>query len=590
MPATALEAYLHHRRTGRVRRGQGRAQRRRPGRRGRRRSRWLTGELRGPGSALRAVPGDRRRQWHRPRRLRQAHRPPGDRRRRPGRPPAAARGARRRGRVPADGPLADPGLAPTLVLTVDGELAPARGVGAHGCRRCKPWPPLRVAGSTSTPSSRCGSGVLQCLVEGGVEVLGVPGRRPRRATGRLRRAARARRVGGQPSTTPDRPLADAALAPRRRPRRRRRRPHRVGRLVPSRPIVRPIRRRAEVATTDDDAGARPVDPEPDVTVGAVVVADDARSGVVVAFGAPGRRPRADDGGGAAPVPLRRTARRLAHGRRRHAGALRGRRRRPRPVGGRRHRRRDGRRPSRRRGRRHDRRRRPPRTGWLIAAPGQLVVAPVLSLHGAHGGASMVAAADGPEGERRTSPRHATPAIGPRLRQRDDGPAPHGQARGSGRAAGVRPAVAERAGAADAVPVRTDAPAARARRLPAPGAARLRPAAPARVRPAASARVRPAAPAARRMGSAAASGGGPPPPGGFPPARAARRRTARRRPGRRLHAPPYGGLPTGPGPGGPERRKGGLIFLIVAVVVVLGLIAGAVVVLGQHPYSIQVHDI
>jgi hypothetical protein len=40
-----------------------------------------------------------------------------------------------------------------------------------------------------------------------------------------------------------------------------------------------------VATTDDDAGARPVDPEPDVAVGAVVVADDARSGVVVAFDA-----------------------------------------------------------------------------------------------------------------------------------------------------------------------------------------------------------------------------------------------------------------------------------------------------------------
>ena len=77
-----------------------------------------------------------------------------------------------RGRVAADGPLFDPALAPTLVVTTDGRRR-RRAVDAwlrrRGQGRRRRAGPRAAAASTSPPRSRCSAreGVLQALVEGG---------------------------------------------------------------------------------------------------------------------------------------------------------------------------------------------------------------------------------------------------------------------------------------------------------------------------------------------------------------------------------------------------------------------------------------
>jgi diaminohydroxyphosphoribosylaminopyrimidine deaminase / 5-amino-6-(5-phosphoribosylamino)uracil reductase len=175
--ATALEAYLHHRRTGRafvVAKVALSADGRVAAADGT--SRWLTGEpARAEVHALRArcqaiVVGsgtaiaDRPTLTARPATVDGA--------------PAVRQPLRvvldARGRVPADGPIADPGLAPTLVLTLDDELARVRGEWGRAGAEVQAVAPAPGGGlDLDAVLELLGArGVLQCLVEGGGRVLG----------------------------------------------------------------------------------------------------------------------------------------------------------------------------------------------------------------------------------------------------------------------------------------------------------------------------------------------------------------------------------------------------------------------------------
>jgi diaminohydroxyphosphoribosylaminopyrimidine deaminase / 5-amino-6-(5-phosphoribosylamino)uracil reductase len=179
--ATALEAYLHHRRTGRafvVAKVALSADGRVAAADGS--SRWLTGEAaRAEVHALRArsqavVVGSGTALADRPT---LTARPALDRDALPLRQPL--RQPLRvvldaRGRVPADGPLADTALAATLVLTSDAELSRVRTAWASGGAEVQAVAPGPDGGlDLGAVLARLGErGVLQCLVEGGGGVLG----------------------------------------------------------------------------------------------------------------------------------------------------------------------------------------------------------------------------------------------------------------------------------------------------------------------------------------------------------------------------------------------------------------------------------